>query len=459
MTFEPALLSIRFGTGRAPGRPDPAHPDDVIASLSGPDRIAEQYPFPDMAGINARALRMAEIKRDMRAETPAAPEQVQAFDALRAETSDLLRTARKHRIARALDSDAPLRERLEWFWADHFTVALRGAAERRIVSDIFVGEAIRPHVTGRFADMLKAVVKHPGMLRYLDQSTSIGPNSVLAQRLSGGGLNENLSRELLELHTLGVGGAYEQSDVRQLAELLAGLFENPRKGFLFLPQRGEPGPEQVLGKAYGGAEPRLDDIDAFLEDVAEHPDTARHIGHKLAVHFVADQPDPGLVEALSRRFQETGGDLLAMAAALVEHPAARNPDRQKIRQPMDYIVAGLKALGHTGQQIAGYESRLFVQRIERPMNLMGQPWLMPPGPDGWPEEAAHWTTPQGLARRIDWANRIAGHMGRGVPNPRRFVQDALGPLASDRLVHAAAVAETRREGVAIVLASPDFQRR
>ncbi|MDV7145478.1 DUF1800 domain-containing protein [Tropicimonas sp. TH_r6] len=457
MTIEPALLSIRFGTGRAPDQPDPAAPDELIASLASPERLAEKYPSPDMAEANARALRLAALKRDLRDRTD--PESERAFDALRAEATAQMQLARKHRIARALDSAAPLRERLEWFWADHFTVALRGAAERRIVSDIFIAEAIRPHVTGRFADMLKAVVKHPGMLRYLDQAASVGPNSVVARRRPGAGLNENLARELLELHTLGVKGAYGQADVHQLAELLAGLFENPGKGFLFLPQRGEPGAKQVLGRSYGGAQPRLDDIDSFLEDIANHPDTAQHIGRKLAVHFVADAPVPALVNALSRRFRETDGDLFAVAAALVEHPAALVPERTKIRQPMDFIVAGLKSLGHTGEQIAGYENRVFVQRVVRPMTLMGQPWLLPPGPDGWPEEAAHWTTPQGLARRIDWATRIAGHMGRGVPDPRRFVWDALGPLASPRLVHAAAAAETRREGVAIVLASPDFQRR
>jgi uncharacterized protein (DUF1800 family) len=297
------------------------------------------------------------------------------------------------------------------------------------------------------------------MVMYLDQQESVGPNSQVAQRRPGRGLNENLARELLELHTLGVGGAYAQDDVRQLAELLAGLTANAVGGTGYNPERGEPGVETVLGVAYGGEAPDKGDIHAALEDLAAHPDTAAHIARKLAVHFVADDPDPDLVEHLRARFVATEGDLPEIHAALLEHPAAQAPALAKAKQPFDYVASALRALGVPGEALLALPDEAMQRWFRAPLAAMGQPWSDPPGPDGWPEEAAAWITPQGMASRITWAAGLRRVEGFDLPDPRAFVQAALGPLAGPRVIFAAEAAESRPDGVAVVLASPEFQRR
>jgi uncharacterized protein (DUF1800 family) len=187
--------------------------------------------------------------------------------------------------------------------------------------------------------MLMAVATHPAMLLYLDQAQSVGPNSARGARRDRG-LNENYARELMELHTLGVGAVYSQDDVRQLAELLTGLAVDPVAGFVFDARRVEPGPERVLGRDYAGD--GIEAIRAVLADLAARPETARHLAHKLAVHFVADDPDPGLVTAMEAAFRDSGGDLVAVTAALLAHPAAWAEAAAKARQPFDFVVAALR---------------------------------------------------------------------------------------------------------------------
>lgn len=321
----------------------------------------------------------------------------------------------------------------------------------------YVEEAIRPRVAGRFGDLLKAVVTHPMMLNYLDQSASVGPNSRAA---NGGrrGLNENLARELLELHTLGVGAAYGQDDVRQLAELLTGLSVGNDGVFGFDTRKAEPGAETVLGVTYG-ADATLYNVMAVLDNIAANPAVARHIAGKIAVHFVADTPDPTLVDALAATFNDSGGDLGAVYTVLLDHPAAWGAERAKVKPPVGYIVSALRALAVPPQTLIGLDRRAVVSLLDRPLRVMGQDWENPVGPDGWPENAADWVTPQGMAGRIDWALSVPEILRPNLPDPREFVRDALGDTAPDPVIFAAGAAETRAEGVAMVLSSPAFQRR
>jgi uncharacterized protein (DUF1800 family) len=324
---------------------------------------------------------------------------------------------------------------------------------------VFVEEAIRPNVAGSFADMLKAVVTHPSMLVYLDQNSSVGPNSPFSEKHKGRGLNENLAREVLELHTLGVEGSYGQTDVRQLAELFAGIGGDLLSGFVFRPGRGEPGAKVVLGRRYGGKKPKVEDVDAVLEDLATHPDTARHIAQKLAVHFVSDAPDPALVEALTNRYKATGGDLLVLSEVLLTHPAANTRPLMKVKPPFEFIVSALRALGIPGETVAAMQVRQLRLLVSAPLEKMGQPWQQPRGPDGWAEEASYWITPQGLATRIVWAMGLQDVQKIRMPDPRDFVTTALGDLGGTEVAFAARAAETRGDGVGLVLASPEFQRR
>jgi uncharacterized protein (DUF1800 family) len=361
-------------------------------------------------------------------------------------------------LRRGVATDDPFRERLAAFWANHFTALTRGYFLRAGRAG-YVAEAIRPHLAGRFADMLFAVATHPFMLRYLDQRVSIGPNSPVGLRRDRG-LNENYARELLELHTLGVGGGYDQRDVRQLAELLTGLTSNKHHtDFAFRPDWAEPGPEEVLGKRYGGAAPQLDDIRTVLEDLALHPSTARHLARKLAAHFLADDPDEDMVAQMASAYQSSGGELMALYEAMLAHPLAWRGFGGKAKTPIEFLVTAMRALGTTPEQLDTFDLGRVRKRLMRPMVLMGQPYARPPGPDGWADEVPAWITPHGLAARIGLAQVILKWLKKDQLDPRSFVYDALADAPGIALVQAVHGAETRAEGLMLVLASPEFNRR
>jgi uncharacterized protein (DUF1800 family) len=309
------------------------------------------------------------------------------------------------------------------------------------------------------------VVTHPLMLHFLDQMQSVGPGSRAARkarekgRARQPGLNENLAREVLELHTLGVGGPYGQDDVRQLAELFTGLSFTPGEGFVFRPRQAEPGAETVLGRSYGGNPATLESIHAALEDIAAHPATARHVAWKLAVHFVADDPDPALVDHVAARYLASDGDLMAVYAALLEHPAAWDPRLANVKPPADFIASTCRALAVAPDRLGEKRLKLIRRVLLGPMAVMGQPWQKPGGPDGWPEEDGDWITPQGLAARMRWAMAAPALLRPDLPDPRAFVTTALGPFAGEPVQFAAKAAETREEAIGLVLSAPAFQRR
>ncbi|MEM1274412.1 MAG: DUF1800 domain-containing protein [Pseudomonadota bacterium] len=451
---EQDFAQVRFGYGFGPRVPA-QNRAEMFAELSRPDRAQQQFPIMPMRQAlqlgrefrdAARARRNGEIGAEARYDT--------AQTALRSASGNGMRAS----LARIVEGVDPLRERLTWFWADHFTAAPNSPLTRATVTT-YVDEAIRPHIVGRFADMLKAVVRHPAMLTYLDQQVSIGPNSLAATR-TGRGLNENFARELLELHTMGVGAGYTQSDVREAAELLTGLSIDFDDGFVFRPRAAEPGPETILGRSYGSDErARLADIDAFLEDLAQRPETAEHLAQKLAVHFVDDAPSTALAEDLAAVYRETSGHLGAVTETLMSHPDTATLPLRKVKPPMAFITSALIALGLGGSEIAGLSRPELGRMIVRPLAGMGQMFMRPAGPDGWPEDGAHWITPQGLATRISWATAVADRAADAAGDPRSFLDRTLGALAGPRLQFAVSAAETRAEGIALVLASAEFNRR
>lgn len=264
---------------------------------------------------------------------------------------------------------------------------------------------------------------------------------------------------------MGVGAPYDQKDVRELAELLTGLTYSHTKGFAFSPQMAEPGAETVLGRNYGGKwDPKdklagLNDIRAALADIARRPETAQYLSRKLAVHFVSDNPPEDLVQALAATWHETQGDLPQVYRVLVTHPALASTLRQKVRQPYDLVIAGFRALGITGAQISALEHPANARMTFDILNSMGQPWARQTGPDGWPEEAGAWIAPQLLAARINWAMRMPRVMLEELPDPRELLQTALGGTQSEALAWAVPKAETAAEGITLILASSDFNRR
>jgi len=351
------------------------------------------------------------------------------------------------RIAAAVNADVGFVERLVWFWSNHFCVsadkvpAMAGGYER---------EAIRPHALGRFADMLLAVESHPAMLFYLDNSASIGPNSVAGINRARG-LNENLAREILELHTLGVRTVYTQADVTRFAYVITGwtivpVGNDPDHGgeFTFIKRMHEPGAQIVIGKSYPDS--GVEQGRAVLADLARHPATATHVATKLARHFVADQPPPALVETLAKRFLDTDGDLKELARALITAPESWEAPRTKLKRPGEWVIGYLRATGLKGMP----------ERVLGVHAMLGEPLWRPPAPKGFSDEAGAWL--DGLAQRLDVANTFARRVAERV-DPEAVIEVALGPLASAQTRQTIARAESREQALALLLLAPEFQRR
>ncbi|MEQ6203449.1 DUF1800 domain-containing protein [Sulfitobacter sp. HNIBRBA2951] len=461
MRFDPHLAEIRFGCGLSPTIAPAQSTAQMLAGVAKPDDMAARFPiepFADFQTRIAQGIEFNQIRRKNRGSDEALAAK-KARRVLNKETRIAQVGWLGQHINRWVHTDTPLRERLTLFWADHFTATGKAGLIRRAASP-YVETAIRPHITGRFEDMLMSAVLHPLMLHYLDQAHSVGENSAQAAR--GGklrGMNENLAREVLELHTLGVHAAYTQTDVRELAELFTGLTHTKFFDLQFRKQFAEPGTETVLERTYGGTKnPHIRDVKAVLHDLARHPATARHIATKLAVHFTGDTPDPALVAALETRFRDTDGDLAQVTAALVEHPAAWAPQLQNVKPAFNFLASACRALALPSGALPQLEERLARRLIVRPMGQMGHFWEKPAGPDGLPEEDAAWISPQGVAARLQWAITVPQQLMDAPPDPRDFVHSALGPHATAATVFAAKAAESRWDGVGLVLASPAFQR-
>lgn len=446
------LAAIRFGYGLSPLHPAPDGVGGIIGALNGPDLARDWFPMVPYDAVLATIHALNVEKRALR---KAGDKDSPAAKALRHEANEFYRQNLRVELARLLATPTTLHDRLTAFWADHFTVVAKAAKDRAGVTP-YVNEAIRPHIAGRFADMLKAVATHPMMLLYLDQSTSFGPTSKLGLK-QGKGLNENLAREILELHTLGVGAPYTQQDVREFAELLTGLRMNAARGFFFDARIAEPGSETVLDVVYDGDD--LASIHAALEDLALHPATAAHLARKLAVHFVSDSPDADLVAHMEAHYLASGGDLGAVTVAMLEHPGAWGGLLAKAKRPKEFLFSAIRALGVTPEMALAAPGKLLRGAILQPLRAMGQPYQRPNGPDGWDEDFDVWITPQGLAGRIQWAMAVPRELGIDLPDPRDFVDVALGDAAGAETRFAAKAAETREEGIGLVLSSPEFNRR
>jgi len=350
------------------------------------------------------------------------------------------------RVEAALSAPIGFVERLVWFWSNHFCVS---TAESLSMAGAYEREAIRPHVLGRFVDMLTAVESHPAMLIYLSNAQSMGPNSVAGIN-NNRGLNENLARETLELHTLGVRGGYSQADVTSFAKVITGwtLINTlvPAHGgeFVFFKRRHEPGEQVVLDRHY--LDTGFEQGRAVLADLAAHPATAQHIARKLAVHFVADEPPQTLVDKLTERFIITDGDLKEIAKALIEADESWTPRRTKLKRPYDWHVGALRLAGARG----------VIARFMNGQALLGEPMWRPPAPNGFPEHEAAWI--DGLAQRVDVASTFAGRVADRL-DPVALIDEGLGPLASTETRNAVARAGNRVQALTLLLMAPEFLRR
>jgi uncharacterized protein (DUF1800 family) len=475
--FEAALALHRFGFGPVAGS-IAAIADDprgaLLADLerAGAGRVAAaQLPNSAQAArslFEFRAERLAKEKLAQRAKQAAeaegmgsaaanapnpdgdaqtpAPQAAQNQNPPPALPVQLIQNEGKVRIEAAVAADIGFVERLVWFWSNHFCVSadkivsMAGAYER---------EAIRPHVLGRFVDMLTAVETHPAMLFYLDNGLSIGPNSTAGINRDKS-LNENLAREILELHTLGVRTGYSQDDVTRFANVLTGwtwvAFGEPSHGgeFVFVKRMHEPGEQTVIGKTY--PDTGVNQGRAVLADLARQPATAAHIAHKFARHFVADQPPPSLVDKLTKSFTDSDGNLKELARTLIAAEEAWTPERTKLKRPAEWIISALRLTG--AQWVIG--------RVMGGQALLGEPLWRPPAPNGFADDESEWI--DGLSQRIDAADNFAGGAAERL-DPVALAEAGLGPLASAETRNTVARAQSRAQALVLLLMSPEFLRR
>jgi uncharacterized protein (DUF1800 family) len=486
-----AIAATRFGLGARPG--------EIEAAASDPRGWLKAQVRPDAAVISSEGLQSAkqvfEARRDAyQGMGPpggaqgvpgqgapgqgGVPDEAQRMirQQVQREARDGLGEeidARSRHAAATPDSYA---ERWLRFWSNHFTVAARNAQIIGLVGP-FEREAIRPHVFGNFQTLLGAASFHPGMLIYLDANRSIGPSTQAAQRRDAG-LNENLAREILELHTMGVGSGYSQQDIIEFAKALTGwTIGTPQVARLaglgggqgrqaqraqrvaaqqmqdavgetvFMEQLHEPGARSVLGRTYG-AQGRQQAA-AILDDIARHPATARHVATKLVRHFVADQPPPSAVAKLETVWKKSNGHLGQLARAVVDLEEAWIEPPQKFKTPEELLISAARASSR--EAAFGRDQRQVYQ------SLAQQPFSAP-SPAGWPDDTTSWSGADAVKKRLEWANAVSRRMVR-AESPTEFLDRALGPLAGARTRQAIARAESAEQGFTLALMSPEFQRR
>lgn len=361
------------------------------------------------------------------------------------------------RIVWAARTEYPFAERLLAYWSNHFTVSRR-KPPLGYLSGPYEAEAIMPHIGGYFADMLKASAQHQGMLIYLDQVNSIGPNSKRGRK-KGTGLNENLAREILELHTLGVNGGYTQADVTEFAKLMTGWTVDGMTGeSRYMVAAAEPGPRKILGKTYAADGRSAKDFAQVLDDLAAHPSTAKHVATRLVTHFIADDPPADAIAAVENAFLQSGGHLPQVYRALLSLPQAREQPLHKARTDRDFLICGLRATGIDPDSNA----RTGRKKDQMPFSigalaLLRQAYWDALSPAGWPEQAEEWLSPAGLAGRLQLIPKLV--QSSTAASPGDLMERALGSLASERTRKMVSVASNREEAMALILASPEFNRR
>jgi uncharacterized protein (DUF1800 family) len=470
MSLDATIATNRFGLGATPGQ---------IASVAADPKawLLAQVRNPSAALVTGNGLQSSQqafaafsdyqrARRETRRTqaAPAGPEngELQAAQRLFNVGTRTMAGEAEARITHAITTPAPFLERWVMFWANRLTMAAKNPQTLCYVGP-YEREAIRPHVLGSFADLLKAANLHAGMLVYLDQLRSFGPNAPGTAMARGRGrelgLNENLAREILELHTLGPDGGYDQSDVTEFARALTGwTLQGPRVGgrstrqtdygrVIFVDGLHEPGPRTIMGTRF--TQTGRDQAPAILDWLARQPQTARNVATAVATHFVSDQPPAALVARLEETFRTTNGNLAALAQTLINSPEAWTPTQGKFKTPNDFLLSTLRASGTKSVSMAALRSTF---------EQLGQtPWRAP-SPKGWPDTASFWAAPDAILKRVDWSNLAAEVIAQDMA-PMAFAQSALGASLSPQTSTAISRAGDARQGIVLALMSPEFQRR
>jgi uncharacterized protein (DUF1800 family) len=467
-SLDGAIAVSRFGLGARPGELQACASDPrgwLTAQIQRAGADQPDTPLPGSADRFAALISFRDQIKDLKQGGRTAP---QGGGATRADGTDfkrdrrmavrpLLEGVRDEIFARTrlgAGTAVPFRERWALFWANHFTVST-ARLQSALLAGPFEREAIRPNIFGRFEDLLVASTTHPGMLVYLDQARSAGPDSMAGTRRQAG-LNENLAREIMELHTIGADAGYTQADVTEFARALTGYSigtardaQGAEGRFLFRANLHEPGARTVLGKHYG--EDGAQQARTILRDLAASPHTATHVARKLATHFVADTPPPALIARLRASYLKSDGDLALLAKTLVESPEAWSAEPEKFKTPNEFVLSSYRAVGAAPSDPA--------REVVQPLTAFGQRPYAAPQPNGWSDLAGDWAAPDALVKRLTWASQFSGAYAPGMGTPIDTAEAALGARMSTALRTALARAESRVEAFTILLMSAEFQRR
>ena len=463
---DPAAATIavnRFGLGARPGELAKVSADPRAWLLDQAGRKSAFEMRADglvttrtAADALAGYLEDQKKKKAAKAGTLSADDEVAAILKPLKQLNDITLDEIEARANHGLTTPDSFAERLVYFWSNHFTVSASKAVTLPFAG-VFEREVIRAGMTGTFADLLVSSTRHPGMLMFLDQAQSIGPGSKAGKR-RGKGLNENLGREILELHTVGPQGGYTQADVTEFAKALTGwsvagkrtekLVKGAAPGdFIFIDRVHEPGTREIMGRRYAPA--GAAQAEAVLRDLAKHPSTARRIAEKLARHFIADDPPKAAVAALEANFRKTGGELPELHRTLVGIEEAWAPEPRKFKTPNEFLLSSLRLLGLPKLERKG---------LVAAYTVLGQPTFRAPSPEGWPDDSPSWAGPDALIKRIEWAQALAERVGSGV-RPEDLAKSALGAALTPKTSQSIARAESAAQGLTIALMSPEFQRR
>ncbi len=462
-TLAASIAVNRFGLGARPGELDAetTDPKDWLAQqLTRKSSFA--LPAGGLPTTRSAAEALGSYLEDLKKKTAgnagkmSPEEQEEAILKPLQQLREILVAEIEARTLHGLTTEAGFAERLVLFWSNHFTVSANKAVTIPFAG-VFERDVIRAGMTGTFADLLVASTRHPGMLLYLDQAQSMGPNSKAGQRRDKG-LNENLAREILELQTLGAQGGYTQADVTEFSKALTGwslaggrtrlLVPGADTGdFIFVDRFHEPGTRTVMDKRYSAD--GEEQGEAILRDLASHPSTAQRVATKLACHFISDTPPASSVEALARSFRTSGGRLPALHETLISLQDAWSPDAQKFKSPNEFFLSALRFTG--------------LPKIERKAvtaayGLLGQIPYQAPSPEGWPDDAASWAGPDAIIKRVEWTQALADRLGSKI-RPESLARAALGPALSAATAQSIARAESASQGLTLALMSPEFQRR
>ena len=418
---------------------------------SGPETESSQQLLAQSMATLAAARR---AKQKVEADPARIVELDEAQQRLRRQARSLISDQTIAQFEHAANADAPFRERLVRFWSNHFSVSVLGRPQLAGACLPFENEAIRTGVDGHFADLLVQVVSHPVMLMYLDNAQSMGPDSPAGRRL-GRGLNENLAREILELHTLGVDGGYRQEDVKALAGMLTGWTVGnarfKRSGavpgaFTFAALMHQGDAQRLLGKRYpaGGQEQAVQ----ALRDLARHPATARFIAEKLSRHFVSDQPPQSAIEKLTHTYLESDGHLPSLHAALLDLPQAWGADERKLKTPYELLLSAHRGLALPVPR---------PNQVLAPLRLFNHLPFTAPSPAGWPDDRAHWGAPSAMTQRVEWGIAFGSRVANGID--ARASAEVLVASENSLLATSLRRAESTSQALGLLLAAPDFQWR